>query len=707
MKQSTQTAQAIKQEQLKMLADQSPMAGAGALIAACGLVWALHESLGLDNLLLWLAVELLVIGILTGSFYYRKYATSSNKDTIYLSLYWLQLILQGVTWGGLGLMAWFLGGEADFILILLALVGFATVSTLGTGVVISMFITLVNLILLPSTIVMFNIENGLVNWFALGLLAILYIGLLCFAGYVFNQSLIEAFRLRHERGLMVKHLETEVEQRKHAEQEALQSKNQAELASLAKSRFLANMSHEIRTPLTSILGFADTLLEEEQNKQDQRNMVQTIIRNGQHLLGVINDILDLSKIEANRLETEAFEFDFMDTLYAIHHAFEPMIKDKGISFNTEVIYPMPKIITSDPTRLRQILFNVLSNAMKFTAKGSINMKVSYDQASNLIQLSIKDSGIGMNPETQNRLFTAFSQADASTTRKFGGTGLGLNISKTLAQMLGGDISVATQEGLGSCFTICINAGEGAKQHLIDDYQPDQQQHKRYTKRSIGMEGRVLLAEDSPDIQQLISTYLRKTKIELEIVGDGKSAVDKATKSDYDLILMDMQMPIMDGMQATRMLRSEGYVKPIVALTANAMREERDSYLAAGADAFIAKPVKREYFLKTVQSFLSPQDSDSEIDETIDDDDEDISDLIELYKEKLPGYVEEIENLLASQDINSSLKKVHDLKGTGTAFGHPQVTTIALALELALKQSQSEQIEKQLALLNQYVANLKN
>ncbi len=398
----------------------------------------------------------------------------------------------------------------------------------------------------------------------------------------------------------------------------------AHTATRAKSEFLANMSHEIRTPLTAILGYADLLIESLTHAED-RQSVATIKRNGEYLLAIINDILDLSKIEAGRLDVEHIACSTARIFAELVSLMSVSAEAKGLRLRMENEGPLPEIITSDPVRLRQILINLIGNAVKFTEAGEVRVTVRLLKESPgepKLQIDVTDTGIGMSPEQVSRLFQPFAQADSSTTRKFGGTGLGLTISKRLAIMLGGDIVVHSVPGKGSTFTVTVGVGSLQGVQFYNQLSVVRS-HSAATAMpsSIKLNGRILLAEDGPDNQRLISFVLRKAGAEVVVAQNGQEAVDLvlaeqanaiATNGEkkqcrpFDLVLMDVQMPIMDGYEATRRLREEGFTGPIIALTAHAMPQDIQKSLSAGCDLHLSKPIDRDVLLTTIAQRLIVQ-----------------------------------------------------------------------------------------------------
>ncbi|MDX1946276.1 MAG: ammonium transporter [Pirellulaceae bacterium] len=418
-----------------------------------------------------------------------------------------------------------------------------------------------------------------------------------------------------------------------AQAEAIEAaRAEAERANQTKSQFVANLSHEIRTPMTAILGYVDLLLEDVDSADPQAakwsQQLSTIRTNGHHLLEIINDILDVSKIEAGKLTVEKIDSSLVQIIGDVATLLRQRAEAKGLRLVVNYLTPIPATIQTDPTRVRQILLNLVGNSIKFTASGEVRVEVSLLDPQSprpRLRIDVIDTGIGMTSEQLARLFQPFVQADSSTTRKFGGTGLGLTISHRLAQLLDGHIEVNSQPGEGSTFRVLLPCGPLAGVALVE--RPGEATAAVATapprKLEIKLASRVLLAEDGPDNQRLISHLLRKAGATVTVADNGQQAVDLALAAwrgprgtgdpdqPFDVILMDIQMPVLDGCQATARLREEGYPLPIVALTANAMREDRERCLAAGCDDFATKPIDRTVLLSTVSRWsTTPQPTPS-------------------------------------------------------------------------------------------------
>jgi len=412
-------------------------------------------------------------------------------------------------------------------------------------------------------------------------------------------------------------LEAQTQLLAQAHEAVQKQKESAEAANQAKSQFLANMSHEIRTPLTAILGFTEQLLHEDIGEPERINSLRTIARNGEHLLGIINDILDLSKIEAGKLAVERLKFSPVQVAADVVSIMNVRAAAKGVDLCLKFISPIPESIQSDPTRLRQILINLVGNAIKFTEKGYVELQVAFDQTEPwrpLMRFSVIDTGIGMSKEQIHKIFEPFTQADGTTARKYGGTGLGLTISRRLTEMLGGEVKIESEVGQGTTFHVTIDVGDLIGVRMLDDLRlgVDRGTLPSQLQNLTDLSGvRILLAEDSPDNQALIVTILRRAGANVEISGNGEAAMNLATEAQqaqhpFDVVLMDMHMPVLDGYEATRRLRKSGYERPIIALTANAMEGDRAKCISAGCNDYAVKPIDRPRLLAQIAAQLPPE-----------------------------------------------------------------------------------------------------
>ncbi len=387
---------------------------------------------------------------------------------------------------------------------------------------------------------------------------------------------------------------------------ARENLNREEAANATKSTFLANISHELRTPLGAILGYADLALDPSIADSERTDFISTIRTNGNQLLHLVNDLLDLTKVEAGKIEIEKVNFNPLEIINEVINLLNITAEKKGLRVDLIIADQKPNLLLSDPLRFRQILMNIISNAIKFSQRGVIFLIVNFPangkDNKRELALEIQDSGPGLTIEEQKRLFKPFSQADASVTRKYGGTGLGLNLSRQLARLLDGDLTLEwTQPGVGSRFVLRLPTplvvGQSAALVASIKNNPQSTIHKNFVGRQI------LIVDDNSDNQTLIQKYLQPYGAEIAIATDGMDAIKKVSLVSYDLILMDVQMPIMDGLQATTLLRQQQFTKPILALTAHAMKEDRERCMAAGFDDYLTKPIDRKLLIEKVEHYL--------------------------------------------------------------------------------------------------------
>lgn len=435
-------------------------------------------------------------------------------------------------------------------------------------------------------------------------------GVLCDA---FNEMLDQIEVGQNEIRKANDELELRVEQRTADLQKATE---EAQAASRAKSDFLANMSHEIRTPMTAILGYADLMASEGHLTRVGTQYLDVIRRNGSHLLALINDILDVSKVEAGKFETEKIVCSVGKLMVDLMSLHRTSALEKKISLELEYKTPIPASISTDPTRLHQILTNLISNAIKFTDQGGVRIEVQFldDSEKPQLRFDVIDSGCGIPSDKLDRIFAAFTQSDETMSRRYGGTGLGLTISLGLAKLLGGDIDVSSEEGKGSCFRLRIDTGDVSRVEKVDGcreiFMPSKERAKVVARDTDRLDDlSVLLVEDGKDNQRLIRFLLEKVGAKVEVAENGKEGMDKALaandlKTPFDVILMDMQMPVMDGYTAATKLRQLNYHLPIVALTAHAMSHDRQKCIDAGCDDYATKPIDRTKLIETILAQVS-------------------------------------------------------------------------------------------------------
>lgn len=489
-----------------------------------------------------------------------------------------------------------------------------------------------------------------------------------------------------------KDLRDEIKERKAAEKKA-------EGANIAKSHFLANMSHEIRTPINAIIGFAG-ILSDEAITEEQMDYVTTIRTSSNNLLDIINDILDFSKIEAGKLDFEIIELSLEQLLSNLRSMMSQKAIAKGLGF--EILYKteLPAQIRTDSTRLYQCLNNLVGNAIKFTEAGQVQVIVSLEEMKGnpTIRFDVEDTGIGISKNKLDAIFESFSQADGSTTRMYGGTGLGLTITKQLAEMLGGRITVQSQEGRGSTFSLFIPAGlEVESQPRLGEVKMKALMQKPPERIDQKYSGHILVAEDHPANQKLIEILLKRMGLQPTLVEDGQKAVDAAASESFDLIFMDMQMPVMNGYEATDTLRTQGVATPIIALTANAMKGDKQKCLEAGCDAYLAKPVSPRELSEVLDkylhsdwsvqpqktghpsSFSTGQPENSPIISNLADD-PNFCEVVELFLNEAPGQLQRMGEAVANSDRTLLEYLIHTLKSSSGSAGFPVIMEKAIEAE---------------------------
>lgn len=398
----------------------------------------------------------------------------------------------------------------------------------------------------------------------------------------------------------------DITERMELQERLRKAKEEAEAANTAKSAFLANMSHEIRTPLGAIMGFVDLMKETGLPREDIENYVGIIERNSNQLLRIIDDILDLSKVEAGKMTIEEIDFSLKELLADFSSLMGFRARENGIDFLMSSDTPIPERVISDPVRVRQILTNIVGNAIKFTRHGYVEMKVNFNNP--YLTFIVEDTGRGISADQARKLFQPFTQADSTTTRQFGGTGLGLVLTRRLSEYMHGSFWLERSElGVGSTFVARVQVGLPENARILTQEEVQFTSRVRFVEQKplpnlLGM--KVLVVEDSPDNQKLMEIYLRKFGIEIDIAADGVAAIELASTNFYDVIFMDVQMPRMDGHEATEILRLRGYRRPIIALTAHAMKEERERCLRSGFTDFLSKPIQREALAAILRSHFT-------------------------------------------------------------------------------------------------------
>jgi len=487
-------------------------------------------------------------------------------------------------------------------------------------------------------------------------------------------------------------------QSKKAERIIIKQRQRAEDASQYKSSFLANMSHEIRTPLTAIIGFSESLQNDNLNINNQSNALETITRNGKHLQELINNILDMSKIEAGDLVIEHIKTSPVEIAEQVKSIVNPNATKKGIQFKVSYQYPIPSFITIDPTRLKQILINLCSNAIKFTHQGEVQLSLTYNKHDHSMRFIVKDSGIGMSQQAIEKIFLPFVQAEDTTSRNFGGSGLGLAISNQLARAMNGKLTCASEQQIGSEFELSLKLESTDKFDFTTEQQAneDQQSYKNDIVVPL-LSGNILLAEDSVDNQQLISMYIEQTGANVKIVSNGEQAVEEGLANNYQLILMDMQMPKMDGVTATELLRASGYTHAIVSITANALQSDKDKCINAGANDYIVKPIDLKQFYKILKQYLTKAEATNK-QEQAEKINLKIKKLAASFIQALPGKLSILTNAHRDNDWETLESASHKLKGLAGSFGFPEVTENAQQINELVRQKKYSEINEAIAQL---------
>ncbi len=605
----------IWREQIRLVEKNAASSNLVSLVAVGLVAYVLWSEGSQSSILPWVGYMGLITLLRLVMMYMGK--KGSNDELVYDVFgygYFVAILLTALGWGIAGYLL-YLDNPAEQMLLAFVLAGISSGGVSVMSPILKLYFLYLVFVLLPIII-----RLGLMGdeYTVLALSTVFYMLVMASIGLRINESILRSLELRFHNESLIRfisqarnesedineELSSEIENRKRIEKELQKSKEIAEAASRTKSEFLANMSHEIRTPMNGILGTLQ-LLQGSSLSESQKEYVSIAYSSGESLLSLLNDILDFSKIEAGKLQLESIPFDLRNIARELSILLKQKADEREIDLKLDIDAEIPEVIKGDSVRIRQVLTNLLTNAIKFTEKGSVTLKVvvlEKNEKSVRLRLEVNDTGIGISEEAQRKLFNAFTQADGSTTRRYGGTGLGLAIVRQLVTMMRGRLGVKSEEGKGACFWAEI---------AFEIPVLEQLEEKEQAQQSIAevLEGKVLLVEDNPVNQIVAKKMLEKVGLTYEVANNGEEAINRLKLAhEFKLVLMDCQMPVMDGYEATQALReyeteTQAERLPVIAMTANAMEGDKEQCLAAGMDDYVSKPVNQVKLKETLAKWL--------------------------------------------------------------------------------------------------------
>ncbi|MDT8452284.1 MAG: ATP-binding protein [Gammaproteobacteria bacterium] len=611
-------AEAVRETQEIRLIESSGFSNLASLLMVItwvGLVWGKLPPIVLS---VWLAMMVVLFFICAAIQHLGLY----RRDDFYISAdvakrwYFLAVIFVAMGWG-IASTLMFPYKQMEQIILAFILVG-VSASGISYSNVAWVYSAYVGFILVPLAVRLFYIGGEV--YYALSVMTTFFLGAIIVAACRLNKSSADAIRLSLKNAGLISNLTrassdmenlnhsltTEIARVKNVEEQLVKAKEHAERMSRTKGDFLANMSHEIRTPMNGVIGTLQ-LLEDTRLSTEQYEYVNVAYKSADALLSILNDVLDLSKIEAGQLSFEAIPYDLREVVNDVVVLYALKAEQNAIYLNSKIDEGVPARVIGDPTRMRQVLVNLISNAIKFTHEGGVSVRIKLklkDEKEALIRIEVEDTGIGIPLRKHHKLFLAFSQADGSTTRKYGGSGLGLAIVRQLVELMHGNLGVDSEPGKGSkfWFVIPMNIASEAQLKAIKPVVADQR---------FELNGRILLVEDNPINQMVAKKMLEKIGLKSELANDGVEALDWLGRDSFDAVLMDCQMPNLDGFEATRSWREQerladnGHL-PIIAMTANVMEGDRERCLAAGMDDYLGKPVRQVELGSILQRWLETE-----------------------------------------------------------------------------------------------------